>query len=317
MTENYLGRPENWRDWAMAYVNGTPIPLPQHWFVPTSAHPTFLTQPLPDDYNDTYTWLPCPGGRDFSFTPTFDLETGQDFITLSAGGTTVSLTGSGMTACVGRGPITATIRTSHARSSRGLLSMPIDCNYNGPGSGPPSTAAAPAVAGVGNNIYFFAKIADGRLMYNRAILGQAGCCWSEIDGSGRTDAAPAAGAVGSHVFVAAKGVDGRGYLNQADLGSHFGAWFPLNISTDAPLAVTGVGDNAYFFVKTANGRVMYNRAVVGQPGVGWTEVEGGARTDAAPAAGAVGSHVFVAIKGLDGKIYVNQADRARPFGRWF
>jgi hypothetical protein len=46
-------------------------------------------------------------------------------------------------------------------------------------------------------------------------------------------------------------------------------------------------------------------------------VEGGARTDAAPAAGAVGSHVFVAIKGLDGKIYVNQADRARPFGRWF
>jgi len=78
-----LGRPENWRDWAEAYVDGTPVPLPDHWFVFTSSHPTFLTRPLPDSYSDTYTWNPCPGGQEHSFKPTFSLEAGQDFISLA------------------------------------------------------------------------------------------------------------------------------------------------------------------------------------------------------------------------------------------
>jgi hypothetical protein len=48
-------RPENSREWAMAYVDGKPIPLPEHWFIGGS-HPTFLTPPLPNDYTDAHTW---------------------------------------------------------------------------------------------------------------------------------------------------------------------------------------------------------------------------------------------------------------------
>jgi hypothetical protein len=90
-----------------------------------------------------------------------------------------------------------------------------------------STDVAPAVAGVGNNVYFFAKSLDGRIFYNRAVLGQGGVGWTEMEGGGRTDAAPAAGAIGTHVFVAVKGLDGKPYLNQADLGHAFGDWFPM------------------------------------------------------------------------------------------
>jgi len=220
-----LGRPENWRDWAMAYVNGTPIPLPERWFVFTSSHPTFLTRPLPNDYKDAYSWNPCPGGSNFSFTPTFDLESGKDFISITAGGQTVALTGKGMTSCRGNGPITVSINTNPSMQSNGLLSMPITCNYAGPSSTSPITNVAPALAGVENNVYFFAKTSDGRIMYNRAELGRSGLCWADIDGNGRTDAAPAAAAIGTHVFVAVKGLDGRVAINQADLGHPFGQWF--------------------------------------------------------------------------------------------
>ena len=88
MAENYLGIPENWRDWAMAYVDRKPIPLPDHWFVYTSSDPDdSLTRPLPNSYTDQFTWTPCPDGLRYSYTPTFDLEKGADFITLNAGGT--------------------------------------------------------------------------------------------------------------------------------------------------------------------------------------------------------------------------------------
>src|SRR5262249_9179814 len=88
------------------------------------------------------------------------------------------------------------------------------------------------------------------------------------------------------------------------------------IMNTAP-AVAGVGDNIYFFARNTAGRIFYNRAQLGQAGVGWTEVEGDDRTDAAPAAGAIGDYVFVAVKGLDGNIYVNQADLGHSFGQWF
>ena len=312
-----LGRPENWRDWAMAYVDGTPIPLPTHWFVFTSSHPTFLTPPLPNSYNDTYSWNPCPGGQTYSFTPTFDLETGQDVITLTAGGSPVALTGRGMTSCTGNGPLSAKLKTSSSTQSLGLLSMPVRCNYTGPSSVQPKTTVSAAVAGVGNNVYFFAKTADGRIMYNRAVLGQAGLCWSEVEGNGRTDMAPAAGAVGTHVFVAVKGLDGRVAINQADLGHPFGQWFPSDFVTDAAPAVAGVGNNVYFFAKATDGRIMFNRAELGKGGLGWTEVEGNGRTDMAPAAGAVGTHVFILVIGSDGQIAINQADLGHPFGQWF
>ena len=176
---------------------------------------------------------------------------------------------------------------------------------------------APAVAGVGDNVYFIARRRDGRIFYNRAKLGEGGVGWAEMEGSGLTDAAPAAGAVGNHIFVAIKGLDGNLYANQADLGQPFGQWFPMGFASDVAPAVVGVGDSVYFFAKRRDGRVFYNRAKLGEGGVGWVEVQGGGRTDAAPAAGAVGTHVFLAIKGLDGNLYVNQADLGRPFGQWF
>jgi hypothetical protein len=179
------------------------------------------------------------------------------------------------------------------------------------------TDVSPAIAGVGDTAYFFAKRLDGRVFNNRAVLGQGGQGWIEVEGDGRISFAPAAGAVGTHVFVAARGLDGNLYLNQADLGHPFGQWFSMEFTTDVAPAVTGVGDSVYFFAKSPDGRVFYNRAVLGQAGQGWIEVEGNGRFSSAPAAGAVGTHVFVAAKGLDGNLYLNQADLGHPFGQWF
>jgi len=180
------------------------------------------------------------------------------------------------------------------------------------------TDVAPAVAGVGNNVYFFAKTLDGRIYYNRAVLGQAGVGWTEIDGDGRTHAPPSAGAVANHVFVAVKGLNGTVYINQADEARPFNAfWNPSDFITDAAPAVAGVGNNVYVFAKHVDGRIFYNRAVLGQAFQGWLEVDGGGRTDAAPAAGAVGDHVFVAVKGLNGTVYMNQADLGRPFNSFW
>src|SRR5207253_473401 len=92
---------------------------------------------------------------------------------------------------------------------------------------------------------------------------------------------------------------------------------PTHFSTDVAPSVAGVGNSVYFFAKRLDGRIFYNRAQLGQAGVGWTEMEGDGRTDAAPAAGAVGSHVFVAVKGLNGTVYINQADVGQPFNSFW
>jgi len=311
------GRPENWRDWAMAYVNGTPIPLPEVWYVYTSSHPTFLTPPLPNNYNDSYSWNPCPGEGKYLYSPAFDLEDGNDVITLSSDNSTVQVTGQGTTACRGDGPITVAIRTNASNQSTGLTAMPISCNYGGPSSAPPQTSVGPGLSGVGNNIYFFATAPDGRIMYQRAEQGRAGLCWQEVDGNGRSNVSPGAGAIGAYVFTAIRDSSGHVSVNQAPLGKPFGQWFAQDMITDAAPAVVGVGNNIYIFAKSMDGRIMFNRAQQGQSFTGWQEVQGGGRTNSAPAAGAVGDHVFVAIRGLDGHVSVNQADLAMPFGQWF
>jgi hypothetical protein len=105
------------------------------------------------------------------------------------------------------------------------------------------TDAAPAVTGVGNSVYFFAKAPDGRIMYEWAELGKEGHGWTEVDGGARTNDAPSAGAVGTHVFVAIKGQDGHVYINQADLGRPFNdQWSQSGPVTDAAPAVTAVGN---------------------------------------------------------------------------
>ena len=120
------------------------------------------------------------------------------------------------------------------------------------------------------------------------------------------------------MFVAARGLDGNLWLNQADLGGHFNNfWSPMGFSTDVAPAVAAVGNNVYFFAKSLDGRVFYNRAVLGQAGLGWTEVDGNGRISSAPAAAGVGTHVFVAARGLDGNLWLNQADLGGHFNNFW
>lgn len=126
-TENYLGRPENWRDWAAAYVNGTAIPLPDHWYAASTSHPTFLDRPLPNSYSNEYAWEPCPGGHEYSFSPTYNMETGNDFLYITSNGVTYPLTGSATATYTGRGSISVRIATNGTVQSQGLLAMPIQC----------------------------------------------------------------------------------------------------------------------------------------------------------------------------------------------
>jgi TIR domain-containing protein len=178
------------------------------------------------------------------------------------------------------------------------------------------TNQAPAIAGVGSDMYIFATAVDGRIFYDRATLGQGGQGWVEVDGGGRASSGPSAGAVGDHVYVGVRSTDGQVLLNQADRGRPFSQWNSLGFATDVAPAVTGAGNTVLVFA-VQNQRIYMNQAVLGQGFRGWVEVEGNGRTDAAPGAGAVGSHIFLAIKSVDGQMYLNQADLGHPFGQWF
>jgi hypothetical protein len=180
-----------------------------------------------------------------------------------------------------------------------------------------STDVGPAVAGVGNSVYFVARRTDGRIFYNRAVLGQAGVGWVEMEGNGYTNAAPAAAAIGSHVFVAVKGPDNRIYINQADEGKSFGQWFPMDFRTDVAPALASVKNSIFVFAKGMDKRIYVSQAVLGQGFSGWFEVQGGGQSDRSPSAAAIGEHLFVAIRGLDGTIQLNQADLGHAFGQWF
>lgn len=120
-----LNRPENWRPWALAYMNRTPVPLPTAWAI-GGANPTFLMRPLPDNYQNTWTWDPCPG-RSYTWTATHDLEAGYDFIYVTSGGVTVPLTGRATTSRSGLGPLTMRIATDGSVQSAGLTAMPVSC----------------------------------------------------------------------------------------------------------------------------------------------------------------------------------------------
>lgn len=175
---------------------------------------------------------------------------------------------------------------------------------------------SPALAGVGNSIYIFARRADGRVMFDRAVLGQKGSGWREVDGDGRTDSAPASAAIGRHVFVAIRGMDGRIQINQADQDRPFGGWFPMNFTTDVAPAVAAVGNSIFVIAKGMDRRIYASQAVLGQGFSGWFQLQGGGLTDSSPSAAAVGSHLFVAIKGIDGRLQLNQADFGHPFSGW-
>src|SRR5438552_18949199 len=87
--------------------------------------------------------------------------------------------------------------------------------------------------------------------------------------------------------------------------------------TDVAPAAAAAGDYVFFFAKSIDGRIFYNRAKLGQGLEGWVEVGGGGRTNASPAAAAVGTYLFMAVRGLDGNIYINQTgDLGQTFLAW-
>lgn len=184
-----------------------------------------------------------------------------------------------------------------------------------------STNVAPAVASTPDGVLFFATDTVGRIYQNRVVLGQASQGWLELEGSGRTDAAPAAALVGNnpYVFTAIKGLNGYVYVNQGGLGGQYVGWqSDYAFETKVAPAVATTPDGVLFFAIDLQGRILFNRAVLGQAGQGWVEVGGNGRTDASPAAALVGNtpYIFAAVKGLDGYIYINQADLGGPWVGW-
>ena len=98
--------------------------------------------------------------------------------------------------------------------------------------------------------------------------------------------------------------------------------FPLSpflISTNTTPGAGSSGNTSAVVATSIDGLIFYDWSDLGQGSHGFTELEGGGRTDAAPAAALVGpqhNYLFVVIKGLDGNIYVNQGELGKPFAGW-
>ena len=78
------------------------------------------------------------------------------------------------------------------------------------------------------------------------------------------------------------------------------------------------GDRLYVLAKGLDDNKIYiNSKRKDQPFDGWTEVQGGGRTNAALAAAAFGDRLYVLGKGLDDNIYINSGgkdERSTPTG---
>src|SRR5205085_440032 len=152
--------------------------------------------------------------------------------------------------------------------------------------------------------------------------GQGSQVYGELEGGGRTDAAPAAALVGpqhNYLFVIVKGLDGNIYLNQGKLGKPFVGWQCHSLQSEVARGGAYCGNSTSLVVTSPDGRIFYDWWDLGQGGHGFTELEGGGRTNAAPAAALVGSqhnYLFVVVKGLDGNIYLNQGKLGKPFVGW-
>jgi hypothetical protein len=189
---------------------------------------------------------------------------------------------------------------------------------------PISTRLAPGAASSGNTSAVVAVGTDGRIFYDWSDLGEGGGqVYGELEGGGRTDAAPAAALVGpqhNYLFVVIKGLDGNLYVNQGELGKPFAGWGRSgNIQTGLAPGAASSGNTSAVVAVGTDGRIFYDWSDLGQGGHGFTELDGGGRTDAAPAAALVGpqhNYLFVVIKGLDGNLYVNQGELGKPFVGW-
>jgi len=180
------------------------------------------------------------------------------------------------------------------------------------------TDVAAASAGRKNNLFVFAKMLDGRIIYDFAGPGDSFVGWQEVPGGALTDTALAAGMQKDTLFVFAKQQDGRILFNQAAPGGAFVGWqeMPGGVVTNVALASAGRQDNLFVFATAMDGRILFNQAAPGGAFVGWQEVPGGALTDTALAAGMQKDTLFVFAKQQDGRILFNQAAPGGAFVGW-
>jgi hypothetical protein len=72
-------------------------------------------------------------------------------------------------------------------------------------------------------------------------------------------------------------------------------------------------EHVYLFVRSGDGRVLFDQAAPGEAFASWREVPGGVRTDTGVGAGWQNDTLFVFPKANDGRILFNQA---APGGVW-
>lgn len=276
-TENFLGRPENWVPWATAYVNDSPVPLPSHWFTYQLPDTDFLKQPLSNNESESYTWNPCPGGHNYTYIPTYSLETNADTISISSGGGSVTLTGAGTVSQTGSGPITVAISTSGQNQSTGLIAMPIMCSDLGAtptfwyalAGGP--LHGLTAGANPDGTLEAFALDAGGQLMHSfPMVAGAVTTSFTPLSSQGLQQIAVGRNADG-RLEVFAVGADGALYTIWKHADGSWSGWLNLGRNDARQVAVTN--DSAgtmHAFVLTSTGAV-FRTSQVG-PNGGWSNV---------------------------------------------
>jgi hypothetical protein len=202
----------------------------------------------------------------------------------------------------------------------------LDVHFPGPGHKVNSDNPFPlaltdvpaASAGRQSNLFVFARMLDGRIIFNQAPPHGAFVGWEEVPGGARTDIALAAGMQNTTLFVFAKHPDGRILFDQAASGGAFVGWqeMPGGVVTNVALASAGRENNLFVFARALDGRILFNQAAPHGAFVGWQEVPGGARTDVALAAGMQKDTLFVFARRADGRIIFNQAAPGGAFVGW-
>jgi len=276
-TENFLGRPENWEPWATAYVNGAAIPLPQHWFTGSLPDTNFLKSPLRNNESESDTWTPCPGGHNYTIIPTYSLETNADFITVSSGGGSVTLTGSGTVSQTGNGPLSVTISTNGQNQSAGLVAMPITCSDLGAtpafwyalATGP--VHGLTAGANPDGTLEAFALDTGGQLVHSfPMVAGAVTTTFQPLSSNGLQQIAVGRNADG-RLEVFAVGADGGIYTIWKHADGTWSGWQYLGRTDARQVAVTN--DSAgtmHAFVLTSTGAVVRTSQV--GPNGGWSNV---------------------------------------------
>jgi hypothetical protein len=176
-----FSRAENVRDWALSYIDGRNVDLPQTWFVANAYNPVtsdgysctpaggsqcpgtvtayqaMWSHPLANNFDNLAQWAdPCPG-RPYSWQASYSLEQYYDWIEITTlnpstfAPVTTHLTGTQTSGWVGGfGKIQVRVHTDVSNQSVGLKTFPVQCFGDGevqftnpwPNPLPPSTNAS-------------------------------------------------------------------------------------------------------------------------------------------------------------------------------